>query len=215
MVLRGRQTIDTKTRKKDTNTNTTLTETRSRSGAPKALYTKRSLHKILYYSSSSVSGVPLNVLVFVCAGRLVHQIDWCTIRVVHRFVFVLCLSRRRKRQTDTDKHADGHKDGHTDTQTCTFTWRCVYMCVCAHVRRHTLHNILHEKTVYLKTGTNGKQWQHKDVHGSVSSCSLSLCECIQNLFRREHTQNQTCYNIGARRGSTNGAHTENAESRDT
>ena len=59
------------------------------------------------------------------------------------------------------------------------------------------------KTVYLKTGTNGKLWQHKDVHGSVSSCSLSICECIQNLFprmcatylRTDFVSHWTLYNI--------------------
>ena len=43
------------------------------------------------------------------------------------------------------------------------------------------------KTAYLKTGTNGKLWQHKDVNDSVSSCSLSLFESIQNLFPRMRT----------------------------
>ena len=33
-----------------------------------------------------------------------------------------------------------------------------------------------------QNGYNGKLWQHKNVYGSVSSCSLSHCECIQNLF---------------------------------
>ena len=63
--------------------------------------------------------------------------------------------------------------------------------------------LLDNKTVYLKTGTNGKLWQHKDVHLSVSSCSLSLCECIQNLFPRmcttflriDSASHWTLYNI--------------------
>ena len=37
------------------------------------------------------------------------------------------------------------------------------------------------KNCVPQNGYNGKLWQHKDVHGSVSSCSLSLCECIQKL----------------------------------
>ena len=44
-----------------------------------------------------------------------------------------------------------------------------------------------KKLCTSKRVQNGKLWQHKDVHGSVSSCSLSLCECIQNLFLRMRT----------------------------
>ena len=48
------------------------------------------------------------------------------------------------------------------------------------------------KNVYLKTGTIGKPWQHKDVHGSVSSCSLSLCERSTKTFPHSW---MTCHQI--------------------
>ena len=49
-----------------------------------------------------------------------------------------------------------------------------------------------KKLCTSKRVQNGKLWQHKDVHGSVSSCSLSLCECNQNLLPRMCT---TCLQI--------------------
>ena len=59
------------------------------------------------------------------------------------------------------------------------------------------------KNCVPQNGYNGKLWQHKDVHGSVSSCSLSLCECTKNLFPRmcttylriDFASHWTLYNI--------------------
>ena len=59
------------------------------------------------------------------------------------------------------------------------------------------------KNCVPQNGYNGKLWQHKGVHGSVSSCLLSLCECIQNLFPRmcttylriDFASHWTLYNI--------------------
>ena len=96
--------------------------------------------------------------IFLCTVRLVHNAFlrtgsiWCTIVFVRRFVFVLCLCRRKQKnrwthtdihphtQTDTqteaetdrqtngnsDRHADRHTDGHaqmnTHTDKVTHTW---------------------------------------------------------------------------------------------
>ena len=69
-----------------------------------------------------------------------------------------------------------------------------------HTNRRTC--LLDNKNCVPQNGYNGKLWQHKDVHGSVSSCSLSLCECIQNLFplwttclRIDFASHWTLYNI--------------------
>ena len=51
-----------------------------------------------------------------------------------------------------------------------------------HTNRRTCS--LDNKNCVRPNGYNGKVRQHKDVHGSVSSCSLSRCEFIQNLFPR-------------------------------